>query len=365
MKKKKVILFMPTIEIGGVEKNFVLIANFLSTKFNNLTLVTLSKTKRGMFAKNINFVTLSLINTSKFSRRIKFLIGLIMLTKEIIKQNNTVVVAFQANLYCVYLCKLLRTKVVIRSNSSPTGWSNNFIKKIFYKHALNAADRVIVNSKEFKKLLMKKFNVKSHYIYNPLNKDEIIKLSKKKIKLPFFDKKSLKFICVARLEDQKDHKTMLEAFSMIKDKFKFNLLLIGNGKNEGSIKNFIKEKNLTHVIKIVKNIKNPYPYILKSNIFVLSSVFEGLPNVLLEAIVLNKFIISSDCPSGPKEILSYGKGGQLFKTKSPMDLYRQLINLEKPSERQKKINYSKKMLFRFDSKKNLNKYLNLINSISI
>ena len=58
---------------------------------------------------------------------------------------------------------------------------------------------------------------------------------------------------------------------------------------------------------MVKNIKNPFPYILKSDLFILSSIFEGLPNVLLESLTLNRFIISSNCPTGPSEILSYGR----------------------------------------------------------
>ena len=58
---------------------------------------------------------------------------------------------------------------------------------------------------------------------------------------------------------------------------------------------------------------NPFPYIKQADIFVLSSLFEGLPNVLLEAILLKNFIISSNCKTGPKEILDYGKGGLLFK----------------------------------------------------
>lgn len=363
MKKKKVILFMPTIDVGGVEKNFILISNFLSKKINDVTLVTTSKNKRNKFSRNIKFVSQSLINVNNLNRRMKFLIGLVILAKEIIKQRNSVVLSFQANIYCVYLCKLLHTKVIVRSNSSPTGWSNNFVKNILYKNALNLADKVIVNSKEFKNLLMKKFNVKSLYIYNPVNKDEIIRLSKKKISLPFYDKYSIKFICVARLEDQKDHKTLLRAFSMIKEKFKFKLLLIGNGQNENDIKEFIKKNGLEHKIKIIKNITNPFPYILKSDILILSSIFEGLPNVLLEAIVLKKFIISSDCPSGPKEILNYGKGGKLFKTGNSYDLFSKLINLEKPSQRIKKIKYSTKMLDRFDSESNLNKYFYQISSL--
>ena len=78
---------------------------------------------------------------------------------------------------------------MVRSNSSPSGWSQNILKKKIFKYFLNVADQIIVNSVEFKKELKLKFNVKSICIYNPLNINEIIKLSKKKISFKFFKKK--------------------------------------------------------------------------------------------------------------------------------------------------------------------------------
>ena len=75
-------------------------------------------------------------------------------------------------------------------------------------------------------------------------------------------------------------------------------------------------------VKIYNFVDNPYPLIKQADIFVLSSAYEGLPNVLLEALTLNKFIISSNCPTGPKEILLNGKGGLLFKVGN----YKQLAN---------------------------------------
>ena len=73
-------------------------------------------------------------------------------------------------------------------------------------------------------------------------------------------------------------------------------------------------------VKIVGYKENPYPYIKASNLFILSSRYEGLPNVLLESIALKKFVISSNCPTGPSEILDKGKGGLLFKVGDYHDL---------------------------------------------
>ncbi len=364
MNKKNLILFMPSIEIGGVEKNFIIISNFLASKFNKLTVITTSINKKNKFSKKIKFISQSKINLSNYSRRFKFLVGLLMLAAEIIKNKNSVVLCFQANIYCIYLCKLLRTKVVVRSNSSPEGWSKNFLKKLIYKNAFSIADKIIVNSLEFKKQIKKKFGVKSSCIYNPLNKDEIINLSKKKVNISFFKKNCLNFINVARLEDQKDHMTLLNAFSNLKNIINFRLLIIGDGKNKKKIEKFIQENKLINEVKILKNINNPFPYIKKSNIFILTSLYEGLPNVLLEAITLKKYVISSDCPTGPKEILNYGKGGTLFKAGDSNDLYKKIKNFSSNKKNiLNKIKYSSKLLYRFDKKENLNKYLNLLKKI--
>jgi len=171
---------MPTIDVGGVEKNFIIISNYLSNKFKNISIITTSKEKRNKFEKNINFVTLNSLNTIFLNRRVKFFFGLILLSIHLLKKKNNLVLCFQANIYCVYVCKIFGAKVIIRSNSAPEGWSQNYFKKLIYKNALNSADRVIVNSFEFKKSLKRKFNVKSICIYNPLNKFEVIKNSKKK-----------------------------------------------------------------------------------------------------------------------------------------------------------------------------------------
>ena len=97
---------------------------------------------------------------------------------------------------------------------------------------------------------------------------------------------------------------------------------------------------------------------------VLTSIYEGLPNVILEAITLNKFVISSNCSTGPAEILDRGKGGLLFKVKDYKDLARKIIFYTKNKKTCKKmLKYSKSRLIRFDYNTNLKKYFDLVNSI--
>ena len=117
--------------------------------------------------------------------------------------------------------------------------------------------------------------------------------------------------------------------------------------------------------KILSFKKNPFPYIKKSELFILSSNFEGLPNVLLEALVLNKFVISSDCPTGPSEILDKGKGGLLFKIGDYKSLCQNILFYKKNNKLiNKKKNYAKKRLNRFDLHNNLLKYQKLISELN-
>ena len=355
---------MPCIDSGGVEKNFFLISNFLAKNIKNVTVITISKNIRNQLNEKINFVSLNYDFCNKLSRRIKFVLGLFLLIKEIFKNKDTLVLSFQANIYCAFLSKLFSFNLIMRSNSSPEGWSKNFIKKFLYKFGLNAADQVIVNSQDFKKIIKKKFNVNSVKIYNPLNSQEILNLSRKKIKFNFFEKDYLNLINIGRLEKQKDHLTLLKAIKLVKYKIKVKLLIIGNGSMQNEIDNYIEKNNLKSNVKIINNIRNPFPYLLKSDLFVLSSIFEGLPNVLLEALTLNKFVISTNCSTGPSEILVNGKGGILVPIKNYKKLARSILYYKNNKKKlKKKLHYAKKHLNRFDLKKNLNNYLNIINKI--
>ena len=102
-------------------------------------------------------------------------------------------------------------------------------------------------------------------------------------------------------------------------------MIIGSGKEQDKLCKYIEDNNLNNNVKILNNISNPYPYLLRSDLFILSSVFEGLPNVLLEAITLDKFVISTNCSTGPSEILLNGKGGILVPIKNFKKMAKNII----------------------------------------
>ena len=153
---------MPFIGAGGVEKNLFILANYFSKKFENVTICTISnkfKKKKKKFDKKVKFIIPKKKWPEKINIRLKYIICLFSLLKFLIKNKDSVVLSFQANIYCIILCKLLNIKIIIRSNTSPSGWEHNFLKNNIYKFFVNLADVVIVNSLTFKSEMEK--NLKS------------------------------------------------------------------------------------------------------------------------------------------------------------------------------------------------------------
>ena len=361
MTQKKLILFMPSIEGGGVEKNFFIISNYLASKIDKVILITAENNLSNKL-KNIKIINPKSNFWRAKGRIRKYIICIYLLIKILLTNTNVAVFSFQANLFAILICKLLNIKIISRSNSSPSGWSKNLVKLIIYRIGLNLANIIIVNSKEFKKEMKKKFSVNATHIYNPLDQRKILNLSKKRVK-NFFPKNTLKIINVGRLVDQKNQITILKAINEIKNLYRVKLILIGRGVDLIKIKEFININKLSKLVKILYT-SNPMPYIKQADLFILSSKFEGLPNVLLESITLKKMIISSSCPTGPKEILTNGKGGLLFKVEDHRELSKKIIFFIKNKNRCKKmIDFSFNKLSRFNYKKNLDKYLNEVKKI--
>tara|TARA_B110000259_G_scaffold63881_1_gene75412 strand:- start:1077 stop:2174 length:1098 start_codon:yes stop_codon:yes gene_type:complete len=360
--KKELIVFIPSIEDGGVEKNLFEVSNYLSKNKINLEILTCNNNMSTNFSKEIKFIGTKNTFWQNKNRSIKYLACLIVLFFNLIKRKKKpLVFAFQANMYATIIAKVLNTKIITRSNSAPAGWSQNLIKSLIYKFCINLANEVMVNSTEFKKLFEKKFQVKVTCIYNPFNKFFIRNKLNKKKKIKFFKKGYLNIITVGRLTDQKDHLTLLKSIKLLNPKLNIKVIIIGKGATKNLLQNFIYKNKLEDRVKLLGYTNNPFPYIQKSNIVVLTSKFEGLPNILLEAQYLKKYIISTDCPTGPKEILLNGRAGDLIKIgdhKKLSLLINQYHNGKKSITN--KINIGFKNFHRFDYELNCKKYLDFV-----
>jgi len=360
--KKKLIIFIPSIEDGGVEKNLFTIVNHLNKKIKNIQIITCNNNFKNKFKKSIKFIGTKNRFWNNCNKKLKYIVCLSILFKTLFfNKEKTLVFAFQANIYSIIISKIFNTKVITRSNTSPSGWSKNIFMLYLYKIFLSSANDIMVNSKYFQMEFLKVFKIKTKCIYNPFDKNLIRNKISKIEKKNFFKKDTLNLISVGRLTDQKDHLTLLKSLKFINPKLKLKLMIVGKGDNFVNLKKFIYEKNLQKIVCLTGYLKNPYPAIKNSQIVILTSKFEGLPNILLEAQYLKKYIISTDCPTGPKEILLNGLAGDLIKIGDSKKLAYLINNYKKNRKNiSKKINIGLKNFNRFDYKINCEQYLNFV-----
>ena len=355
------IFFCPSIEEGGVEKNLFLISNFISS-FNKVFLITINTSKKKYFNNQIDFVSPKLNIFAKYPRILKSLIAAAILIKIILKLRNKkkTVISFQSNIIAIIICKLFKIKIIIRSNTFQEKYlNNNLVKKKIFRFFFKFADAIIVNSIEFKKRFNKTFNVKSICIYNPIVKEKI------KIKIKNKNNSILKIISVGRLTEQKDHLTLLKAFKILLKIKRAKLYIVGKGHLLSSLKNFVLNNDLKKNVFFLGYKNSILNYLNSSDLIVLSSKYEGLPNCLVEAQMQKINIISSDCFTGPKEILMNGKAGFLFCVGDFNELSKILINFNKKGKKEINMrNIGYKNLYRFDYNTNCTKYLNLINKFT-
>mgnify|MGYP001165537949 CR=1 FL=1 len=356
---EKIIIFIPSIEDGGVEKNLFIITNYLSQKNKNTCLITCSDDKINRITqKNLEVISPKFINFEKSSRGIKYFICLYLLLRIFLREKKTLILSFQANLYCSILCKLFGRKIIIRSNSSSYGWEGGYLKKRLFSLLFSLPDEIIVNSEDLKREYKKKFSVNPICIFNPLDRETLKQKSNLKTKKYFgLEKKILRIINIGRLVDQKNQIDFLEGLNRIKDSVKFKALILGKGSLKLKYLNFIKNNNLTNHIKIIDFQENPYNILKQADLLILTSKYEGMPNVILEALALNVDVISSDCPTGPRELINkkwlykLGKTDQL--SKKIIDYYKDYFIKKKFS---KKISNNNRVLKKFDFYENLKKY---------
>ena len=236
--------------------------------------------------------------------------------------------------------------------------------KFLIKYTYRFSDIIIGNSKELCKDLRLHCKTKIKNLYNFYNFSDLKKKSSLKIK------KKLKFkdniiINVGRLVDQKNQIFLLKSFKILNDlDKKINLLLIGNGNKKKEITDYIIRNKLSKNVQILSNIKNALPYIKMSDLYVSTSKYEGFPNVIIEALVLDTPVISIKYKSGLTEILLNGKGALLIKRYDQRYLAKKILNFYKNKKILKeKLILSKKSLYRFNYEIGQQKFKKIINNL--
>ena len=149
-------------------------------------------------------------------------------------------------------------------------------------------------------------------IYNPVISPQLESLAMQPISHPWLTEgASPVILAVGRLTAAKDFPTLLRAFALLRQKKDCRLIILGEGEDRNKLEQIIEDLGLTDEVALPGFTKNPYAYLAKASLFVLSSAWEALPTVLIEALALGVPLVSTDCPNGPSEILKGGQYGHL------------------------------------------------------
>jgi glycosyltransferase involved in cell wall biosynthesis len=132
---------------------------------------------------------------------------------------------------------------------------------------------------------------------------------------------------IGRLTRQKDFATLLRAFARVRGEREVRLLILGDGGLRGELEALAPELGIARDVELPGFQKNPYAFLARAGVFVLSSIWEGSPNALAEALALGVPAVATDCPSGPREILQDGRVAPLVPMESPEALASAIIQM--------------------------------------
>lgn len=184
-----------------------------------------------------------------------------------------------------------------------------------YRRFYPKADAIVAVSEESAADLRDVFGMPAarvRMIYNPVVSPALLAQAQEPVDHRWFAPRQPPVIlAVGRLCVQKDYPTLLRAFAKVHPRTGANLLILGEGPDRAALENLVSELGLSASVEMPGFQPNPYAYMARAAVYALSSLWEGLPTVLIEALACGTPVVSTDCPSGPAEILCGGKYGRL------------------------------------------------------
>jgi glycosyltransferase involved in cell wall biosynthesis len=330
--KAKILFIVPSMRGGGAERVISTLLQYIDKeKFDlNLALIT----KEGKFLDDIpNHVNIIDLD----AKRVRNSIFKIIKTINSLKPDIVFSTLGHLNLLISIIRPFLSKKIVFigrESNTVSVINKQSKYPKLFdflYNNFYNNFDHIVAQAEYMKKDLVESYQIKKEkitVINNPIDFENIKRLSNISSK-DLFDKSKINLLAVGRLSHQKGFDTLLEIMRNLDDKYFLSIL--GQGPDEKKLKAMIKDFSLESKVKLLGFQDNPYIYMKQADIFVLSSRFEGLPNVVLEANACGTNVIAFDCPGGTSEIIVDGENGYLAKCQDKNDFIEKLkkIPLEK------------------------------------
>ena len=224
----------------------------------------------------------------------------------------------------------VETRLIVRDTESPVGASARrrtlwmrligLLARIWYPKA----DCIIAVCGDLKQQIANERSVpleKISVIYNPIRFDRILERAREPAGHKWLDKPTATvLVSIGRLDEQKDFTSLIRAFQIVRGEMDAKLVIVGEGPLRRQLTDLADSLGLSDDIDFPGFVSNPYAYLSRADAFILSSLWEGLPNALLEALAVGTPIVATDCETGPREILRGGQDGILVPKGDPVAL---------------------------------------------
>lgn len=308
--RKKVCFIIPSLGGGGAERVAFNLLNNLSLDKFDLSIIIVYKNK-GDYLKDLRKEVKRI-----FLEKDKIRYSIPCLYKILKKESPDIVINFSFELLIIigiFLIPFFKSIYFINRQINILSMQNfSFFKKLLLKKAYKNFDKVITQSKDMTEDLLKNIDIlkeKILEINNPVDTNKIENLSIENINIEF-DKNSKNLLCVGRLVHQKGFDLIIQIMSLINDK-NIKLYILGEGEEKENLSNIIKKLNLEERVFLLGKKLNPYVYMKNADLLILSSKYEGFPNVLIEAGACGLYSICNNCPGGINEIILEGINGNI------------------------------------------------------
>ncbi|MEX0930074.1 MAG: glycosyltransferase [Candidatus Paceibacterota bacterium] len=231
--------------------------------------------------------------------------------RRVCKENNIdVAVSFlpEASFYTL-ASKILffnRVKMIVSVRNNPN--NRNRLYRFLIRLLYPLADKVVPNARATEEILNREYGLtNTTTIYNPIDLEQVQKQAEKPVpnEYEWIKDRSPLFISVGRLTTQKGQWHLIRAFQkVVEEKPEATLIILGGGELREKLEQLISDCGLENDVFLLGNQTNVFPFLKASDCFVFTSLWEGLPNVLIEALAVGLPVISTDCKTGPREILA-------------------------------------------------------------
>lgn len=320
LQKKKILVTMPWSTYGavGTERSMSIVLNHFSKELYEISVIILTANSvdqvmlRSLVGPECEIQIFSTVNP--FS-------AILRLAKQIKKRNPDFLIANTTGVMCLtILAKWFSTQkakmISLNRGMNFRDWKRRFLNQFAYFFS----DAYVVVSQGMKQTCMQELSVlgkKIRPIYNSFDIESILKQSEEPLEpedLAYLSKiVGPRVLYIGRFEEiQKEVSLLVKAVALLCNQGRFvHLILVGDGPDKSLLFDLVETLHVQEYVHFFSWKKNPYPYIKSSDVLVLSSAYEGFGRVIVEALALGVQVVSTDCPSGPSEILDRGTYGRL------------------------------------------------------